>query len=170
MSHFTLMVRVPAETREAQLEECVGALLDPYCEHTDKGRLDRYFEFHDHEDERRQQYMTESNEMIRLEDGTLVLPWDERFRMPGSLGHGSGTRLPPAHLQRVEVPYRERYATFEQYMKDWHSEDSATAVTPRQSGTGGRSAAAGRTSYSPSAAGRPTPVVSRRSTGPQPPP
>jgi hypothetical protein len=123
LSHFSVIVRVPGEVRAHQLEARVGALLDPYCEHTDDGRLARFFEFVDEEDKDRETYETEGTGMIRLETGDLVLPWDERFRVPGTFGTGTGTHEAPTHLERVEVPHKERFATFDIFMKEWSGEE-----------------------------------------------
>lgn len=122
MSHFSVMVRVSGRVKAEWLERAVGKLLDPYCEHTDKDRLKKYFVFMDEEDDHLNSYNTESTEMIRLDDGALVMPWDERFRVkPG--GIGTHTHNPPEHLERVQVPFRERFSSFMEYMKEWHGND-----------------------------------------------
>jgi hypothetical protein len=120
MSHFSVLVRLPSEISSDQLEERLGAMLDPYCEHENDSRSRPFFEFVDEEDEHRRQYETESTEMIRCADGALVLPWDARFRVPGSLGYSSNSHHVPSELERVQVAHRERFATFEEFMSDWH--------------------------------------------------
>lgn len=124
MSHFTVMVRVPSEIKREALEEAVGRLMDPFCEHTDKGRLERFMVFKDHEDEYRQKYETESCEMVKLEDGTLVSRYDDRFKDPKFFGSfGTNSHIVPEHLEKVDVPFKQRYATFEQYMLDYCGEE-----------------------------------------------
>lgn len=124
MSHYSVMVRVPAATKVKDLEAAVGRMLDPFCEHTDKGRLDRFMVFKDTTEEHRKEYETESRKMVKLEDGTLVALYDERFRNPAcSASYSSDSHIVPEHLERVEVPFNQRYATFEQFMKEYHEEE-----------------------------------------------
>jgi hypothetical protein len=120
MSHFSVLVRLPAETSPDQLEDRLAELLDPYCEHENDGSSARFFEFVDDEDEYRLEYDTESSEMIRCPDGALVHPWDERFRVQGA-GPFDKSHVVPPELERVEVPHRERFATFEDYMSNYHA-------------------------------------------------
>jgi hypothetical protein len=76
-------------------------------------------EWVDDEPEMRKDYEQESTEYVRLPGGRLVLSWDEEFRVPGSLGFGGGSHHVPSDYERVGVPFRETYATFEEYAKDW---------------------------------------------------
>ena len=119
MSHFSVLVKVDGSVIEIDLESAVGRILDPYCEHTDNGRLLEYFQFVDDEDEYLKKYETEGCDMIRLADGGLVYPWDERFRVPLTIGQGSGTHKPPPELERVEIPHKIRYRSFESFMADF---------------------------------------------------
>jgi len=59
-----------------------------------------------------------------MPDGRLLLPWDETFRKPGEIGHGTNTHEVPADLEKREVPFKETYATFDDYMKDWCGHES----------------------------------------------
>lgn len=121
MSHFTVMVSIAARRLEnSTVEAEVAEMLAPFNEQTTD---ERYLTFVDEEDEMRERYATESTKRIRCADGFLALPWDERFRVPGTFGTGSGTHEAPACLERVEVPFRETYPTFEAWAKDWCGHD-----------------------------------------------
>lgn len=121
MSHFTVLVSIASRRLEnSTVEHEVAAMLAPFNEQTTD---ERYLTFVDEEDELREKYATESTKRIRCADGTLALPWDERFRVPGTFGHGSGTHEAPACLERVEVPFRETYPTFEAWAKGWCGHD-----------------------------------------------
>lgn len=119
MTHFLVLVSITERRLSAafgDIDDAVAEMLAPYDEAT---KDERYLVFVDEEDELRARYATESTERIRCADGTLALPWDERFRKPGTFGTGSGTHEAPASLERVQVPFRETYATFEAWAKDW---------------------------------------------------
>lgn len=110
MSHFCVLV----------IGEDVEGQLAPYQENNRGDCPKRFLEFEDCEDEYRREYETEGNEMVRLPDGSLVFPWDERFRVKGSIGTGHGTHHPPDEFPVVQVAHSGRYATFEAFVADWH--------------------------------------------------
>lgn len=136
MSHFIVVVRLPAATKAKNLEKVVGSVLDPYCEHTDNGRLARFHdELIDEEDEIRREWENESAEMVRLPDGELVLTWDARFTTLARVvlgragfstddiiaGMGKEARAKLRELfEYVTVPHRERFATLDAFARDWH--------------------------------------------------
>lgn len=122
MSHFTVMLKISAErlAKYGGVADAVAAMLAPYQENNMGDCPRQFMEFNDEEDEYRREYANESTEMIRCEDGTLAHPWDERFRVAGTFGTGGGTHEPPAHRERVNVPHRERFASFEEFVSDWH--------------------------------------------------
>jgi hypothetical protein len=134
MSHFTVMLKI-SKTRlsaaDFSVEQAVKEMLAPYQENNMGNCPRQYLEFHDVEDEWRREYETESNEMIRCEDGSLAYSWDDQFRVPGSIGIGGGSHKVPEHLERVNVQHRERYATFEEYAKDWHGDEGRDDKTGR---------------------------------------
>jgi len=119
VSHFTVTVKITAKRLAANggdVEKTVADMLAPYNENnTDQ--------FVDEEDELRDQYANESTERIQCPDGELLLPWDNRFRVPGSLGIGWNTHEAPADYPRLQVPFKETYATFEAFAKGWHGKD-----------------------------------------------
>lgn len=121
MTHFTVIVRLPGATQEDELGDALSAILAPFQENNMGDCPKQYLEFHDTEDEYLNDYENDSVEMIRCEDGSLAYAWDERFRVPGEIGLGSGTHKVPDHLERVQVKHRERYSTFEEFVADWHS-------------------------------------------------
>lgn len=110
MSHFTVLVVGPNPERQ----------LAPYQENNMNTCPPELLSFVDQEDEFQKEYETGSVEMVELEDGTRVLPWDERFRVPGSIGTGSRSHVPPAHLKTVRVPHSDRFASVEEFAKEWH--------------------------------------------------
>lgn len=118
MTHFTVSVIIQG-AEENELGERLEKMMLPYMEFGPvplEEHPREYRQFKDTEDEFLEQYETESTEMIRLDDGDLAYPWDKRFK-----SDVFGRAEPPAHLERVEIPHRERYATFEEFCKDWHS-------------------------------------------------
>lgn len=136
MSHFTVMVRVPGEKKYDDLEEVVGNMLVPYCEHDNDGKTKPFFTFQDTEDEKRKEYETEASKMARI-NGVLVSVYDDsvaeiKKAIARELGYTRDQLLFASHdvtdkidfvfCERytvADVPYRERYATFEKYMKEW---------------------------------------------------
>lgn len=126
MSHFNVLVSIAARRlnpnmrldsdTDGSIRHAVAEMLAPFNEQTTD---ERYLTFVDEEDEMREKYATGSTERIRCADGSLVLPWDNRFRVAGSFEQPKA----PACLERVEVPFRETYPTFEAWAKDWCGHD-----------------------------------------------
>ncbi len=114
MSHFTVLVIGTDDVDEA---------LAPFQENNMGDCPREYLEFHDEEDEYRKEYDTGGTEMVRLEDGTIVYPHDDRFRVPGSIGHSADSHQVPAHLKLEQIPHKERFATFEEFVKEYHGRD-----------------------------------------------
>jgi len=124
MSHFTVTLRISAARLAAagqDLEEAVAAMLEPYCEHDDDERSAKYMVFEDKEDELRAEYVTETTTKVKTPTGELFWSWDERFRVPGSIGTGSSTHKTPEDCVEVEVPFTELYKTFEEFCEEYHS-------------------------------------------------
>jgi hypothetical protein len=118
MSHFTVSLIIPGIENIDQLKGRIEKMLIPYME-SGAGDVPReYLVFQDMEDEYLQEYETKSTEKVRMEDGTLVWPWDKRFEV----GADIFTRklVVPDHLVKLEVPYNQLYATFEEYCKQYH--------------------------------------------------
>ena len=120
MSHATLTVKVTPKrlaAHEGSLDAAIAEMMAPYEEQTKDPRF-RVFE--DEEAKMREQYATESVEMIRTPDGDLVYRWDQRFKVRGASIFDEKTVI-PADCERVNVPHRERYPTFEAFAEGWHS-------------------------------------------------
>lgn len=110
MSHFTVLV----------IGEDIEAALAPFQENNMGDCPKQYLAFNDEEDEYRKEYDTDGTEMVRLEDGSVAYPWDDRFRIPGSFGIGSQTHKVPDHLKLEQVPHKNRFATFEQFVSEYY--------------------------------------------------
>jgi hypothetical protein len=113
------MVKVTAKrlaAHNSKLDDAIAEMMAPYDEQTEDSR---YREFHDVEPENRPLYENEGTEKIRTPEGDLLWPWDDRFRVPGRFGIGSDTHVVPDDCQRVEVPFKELYATFDAFMTDY---------------------------------------------------
>lgn len=79
-----------------------------------------FLQFHETETEMRNDYETDSTEYVVMPDGTLKLPWDDCFKDPKFFGSfGTGSHNVPEGLERRNVPFKETYATFEEYAADW---------------------------------------------------
>lgn len=126
MSHFTVMIKIPKpDVALAMIEPLVRAALAPYQENNMDDCPNEYLEFHDQEDEFKNEYEAESVERVRLPNGELVLPWDERFRVPGTFGTGPReNHHVPDDCEKIQVPFRETYATLEDFAKEWHGHDA----------------------------------------------
>lgn len=112
MSHFTVLV--VGDNPEEQLE--------PFQENNMGDCPKEYLEFYDVEDEYRKEYEEDGVEMIRCPDGALVYPWDDRFRVPAEkFGFGTNTHEVPEGkgYEKVNIPHKERFATFEEFIKEW---------------------------------------------------
>ena len=118
MSHYTVLV--PAEDEEELYERLI-----PYyeygCSKENDAELERrgLLVFRSVEAEYREEYENDSVTMVKMPDGRLLYRWDDEFRKPGTFGTGTDTHEVPAHLKIVQVPHKERYATFGEFVEDW---------------------------------------------------
>jgi len=124
MSHYTVLAMITPEriVTAGSVNAALEALLAPYKEK---------LVFEDIEEEYLEKYNTDGVTMHRGWDGVLRTSWDEYYRMPGNIGTSRNTHVVPESHAAVEVPYREKYATFEEYMKDWCGYDERDADTGR---------------------------------------
>jgi hypothetical protein len=123
MSHFA--VAVFQEPKGKTLEQ----LLAPYQENNMGDCPKEYLEFNCVEDEYRKEFEEDGVEMVKMPDGRLLYPWNEEFRIPGTIGTGSDTHKVPEHLEIVIVKHKDRYQDFDTFMKDWagcNEKDSET--------------------------------------------
>jgi hypothetical protein len=105
MSHFSvLVIGDDADTQFIPFEE--------------SGAPEEYLTFRDDEDEYLKKY-NGSTEKVIMPDGRMLNPWDEEFRVSGTLGTGSDTHKVPEGLEIRQVPYKELFSSFEQYMSEY---------------------------------------------------
>lgn len=116
MSHFAVAV---ISDGIKTIEE----LLAPYQENNMDDCPKEFLEFFDIEDEYREKYENEGREYALMPDGRRLLPWDEEFRVPGSVGFGSDTHKVPNHIELKEIPHKETFSTFDDFMRDWCGEE-----------------------------------------------
>lgn len=111
MSHFTVLVI--GDNPEGQLA--------PYQENNMGDCPTEYLSFNDQEDEFREDYETGTSTRVLMPDGSYKFPWDNDFRKEGAIGTGSNTHEVPANYEQKEIPHKEIYASFENFVEDWHS-------------------------------------------------
>lgn len=110
MSHFSVLVVGP------DIESQLAPYMENCCETPER----KYLQFTDTETDMLEEYQNQTCERIVAADGKLLLPWDESFRVPGTIGTGSGTHEAPSHLERREVKFSTLYPTFEAFATDYH--------------------------------------------------
>jgi hypothetical protein len=114
MSHFTVLVIGPDIEKQ----------LAPFQENNMGDCPDEFLQFYDTETEMLDAYENKSVTRVIMPDGSMKLPWDDCFRVPGNgVGFGPHTHVVPEHLEQRDVPFKETYATFEEYVKDWHGSE-----------------------------------------------
>lgn len=121
MSHFSVLV----------VGSNVDTQLEPYQENNMGDCPAKYLAFFDREDELLEEFETGSSRRVVMPDGTYKYPWDEEFRVEGSGGFGGNTHEVPAHLEQREVPFKELYASLEEFAKDYHGYESRDAKSGR---------------------------------------
>jgi hypothetical protein len=111
MSHFTVLVI--GDNPEKQLA--------PYRENNTRDCPQELLEFHETETEYLKEYEEDAIERIVMPDGSLISMFDDEFRIDeNGFGIGSQTHEVPDHLEKTEIPFKELYPTFEDFMKDHH--------------------------------------------------
>jgi hypothetical protein len=106
MSHFTVLV--------------IG---DDIEEQLEKFNENLEIEFEDEEPYYRNEYETASRKMKKLPTGELVDPYDTRFINPTPNEYETfktDSYLFPLNTQDIEVPIKEVYSTFENYVREYH--------------------------------------------------
>lgn len=110
MSHFTVLV----------IGENVEDQLARYEEDT-SNLPKEWLTFEDEENDLLKAWDSESVERIRLEDGSLTVPWDERFKVGDNIWNQK--TVIPAYLEKVQVPYKDLFASFEEFVADYHERE-----------------------------------------------
>ena len=124
MSHFAVAV-ISDGTKD------VDELLAPYQENNMGDCPRQYLEFFDEEDKYLSEYEHGGAKMAKMPDGRLLYPWDDEFRKEGRFGYGSDTHEVPADILVEEVPFKQKYATFEEFVAGWHGMDERNPETGR---------------------------------------
>lgn len=113
MSHFTVLVVTEDGTKES-----IAKALAPFQENNMGDCPKEFLEFHDREDGISKEYLEDSVEMVRLADGRMFFPWDNRFQKdPFSSPEY------PEDSKRVEVLHRDQYTSLEEFAEDWYGYD-----------------------------------------------
>lgn len=111
MGHFTVAV-ISKDPRN------VHRMLAPYQENNIGDCPEEYLEFYDIEIEERRKYESDEPQLscIKGPDGALYSPFSSQFMVKDEKGVYM-PKCPPGY-ERVEVPYKEVYKTFEEYMEE----------------------------------------------------
>ena len=124
MSHFAVMVMIDPKEVNWPPDDTIDSYLDkvlaPFDESTEN---QEFMEFVDTMEEGKEEYETGSTILVELPDGRRLSPWDEEFRVPGEIGYGSNTHRPPKNSTTVEVPFKERFSSFDEYMTYYRGEE-----------------------------------------------
>jgi hypothetical protein len=121
MSHFAVLVI-------GKDMDDVERLLAPYQENNMGDCPRQFLVFNDTEDDDRYEYENESVDMLKSPDGELVYKWDERFKKAPTYGildlsYGTRAEILDKVMEgytEVCVPHKSRFASFEEFCKDWH--------------------------------------------------
>lgn len=123
MSHFTVVVRVSEKVLQRHnndLKAALSEMLEPYNE---QGNDRRYQEFEDVEEEYREKYATETCRCVQSPNGEIFDAYDRTFKNPRYKIFGSMAEREaepeykyPTDYRKVDVPFKQRYRTFDQFM------------------------------------------------------
>ena len=121
MSHFIVMVIGGEGAKSQNLEEQLEPFWEldlPQSEMKDDPRA----EFADCTEEIDERW-NDTTTVVKMPDGSMLMPWDEKFKKKGSFGIGTDTHEIPEGLKKEEVPTSE-YAisqglTKDEWAKDW---------------------------------------------------
>ncbi len=118
MSHFT--VTVIGSNAEEQLAK--------FQENNMGDCPKEYLEFFDVTDKYLEEYNNEYIERIRLPNGELVSPYDDCFKVESNDIFSDEYEVDDG-LERISVPFKELYSSFENFIYDWagyHKQDAET--------------------------------------------
>ena len=136
MSHFTVAVITKGKPTNEQIEKALA----PFQENNMGDCPKEYLEFHSYSKEYKEEYETGTTERVRLKDGTLVYKWndslyeqvsEEEYKKAKAEGkETSYSSCPDTYKVKkdlaeigaevVEIPWKELYPTFENYLEDYH--------------------------------------------------
>lgn len=142
MSHFNVLLMIkPAVLamygevgQVGVLEAAVEDMMMPYKEYgwgssSPEGFFGKYCEFVDETENYRKEYENEGRDMVVMPDGSFKSPFDKAFKKPGALGvcfsnnPEHATHVVPATLEKREVAFKELYATFEEFCRQYHDRE-----------------------------------------------
>lgn len=113
MSHFAVLV----------IDDNVEQQLAPFQENNMGDCPSEFMEFHETETEMLEEYETESIEQIIMPDGTMFYTFDDQFKVKNSDPFADTKYKYPKGSVRGEIPYRVKFATFEEFVKDFHNQE-----------------------------------------------
>lgn len=137
MSHFTVAVI----TKGMPYGDAIEKALAPYQENNMGDCPKEFLEFHSMSAEYKDEYETGTTKRVRTKDGNLLHPWDsslfvevteeeyEKAKAEGrrtsftSIPHkkwSAQVRFESIGAELVNLPWKEVYATFEEYLESWH--------------------------------------------------
>ena len=112
MSHFSVLVI--GNDPETQLA--------PYQEYDGQESLKHLLVFNDIEDEYLKKYNEKSVTKVIMPDGRMLDTWDDEFKKTDEKNPWDSKAVIPEGLEQREVPYKELFSTFEEYMDVWCGE------------------------------------------------
>ena len=133
MSHFTVAVFTDGTK---SLEE----LLAPYQENNMGDCPKEYLAFHDEEDSYLKEYEEDGLEMIKTPNEELIYTWDNSLRKIQDSFRTKDLRvdkneyikkLNEMGYKEVFVKYKEKYPTFEEFVRDFHGREERDPETKR---------------------------------------
>jgi hypothetical protein len=126
---------VPAATALEDIEEAVAKMLLPYkesgCGDEDPPELKQYLKFEDDEDEYVEKYATDTTPCFVDPAGKPHSKYSEEFRSRPRDIFAQAEYICPAGWTAREVPVKELYPIFEQYMADYCGYDERDPQTSR---------------------------------------
>ena len=137
MSHFSVAIITDGKPTEGRIAKALA----PYQENNMEDCPKEYMEFHSTTQERKEEYETSTIHRVKLANGTLVSPYDSilydevtKEEYEKAIEEGKRDQYSFADKYRrkkdlakigaieVEIPCKELYPTFEDFMKDWYEE------------------------------------------------
>lgn len=116
MSHFTvLIIGDDFQKQLAPFKEYDGGI--------PSDEMKPLLVFEDTTDEHMKDYMEKSHTMVQLPDGELRYPWDEEFKLPKKSFLDADKFHYPLGTVEKEVFFKDQFATFGEYMKNYCEEE-----------------------------------------------